>query len=316
MNALLISVLVCARNPRPEYLARTLGALRAQTLPFPFWELLVVDNASTPPLPPAAGLPGHPGARVVREPRLGLTPARLRGIAEAQAPLLVFVDDDNVLAADYLACAVRLFAEQPHLGAAGGPVLPEWETVPPEWTRSFHGLLALRDLGPGIRVCKGGPGVGWPDFAPVGAGLVARRMAAQAYALALEHDTDRQALDRSGESLASGGDNDLVFSILHGGGDVGYFPELRLTHLIPEARLRTGYLTRLNAGIMRTWVLVLHLHGQCPWPAIPPWTVPLRCARAWLRTRAWSSPARRVRWSGNCGQFRGQALIRNSSRRR
>ena len=37
------------------------------------------------------------GGRVVREERLGLTHARLRGHAEASGKILVFVDDDNLL---------------------------------------------------------------------------------------------------------------------------------------------------------------------------------------------------------------------------
>ena len=44
----------------------------------------------------------HPNGRHVREDELGLTPARLRGVAEAVAELLVFVDDDNILDPDYL----------------------------------------------------------------------------------------------------------------------------------------------------------------------------------------------------------------------
>ena len=302
-----LTVVLPTRDPDPGRLSRTLAGLAAQTFPLDQWELLVVDNGSEH----AWALPDGfaPASRRLSEPKVGLTPARICGIRAAQGDVLVFVDDDNVLAPDYLAAAVRLFTAYPRLGAAGGPVLPEWESPPPEWALEFQGLLALRDLGPASRICEGGPGAHWPDFAPVGAGLVVRRTGAIAYAEALSRDPLRQTLDRTGRMLSSGGENDLVFSVLHGGGDVGYFPELRLTHLIPAVRLQPGYLARLNAGIMRTWVIVLRIHGQCPWPAIQPWTVPFRCARAWARTRAWRSPAHRVRWKGRCGQFRGQAML-------
>jgi hypothetical protein len=135
-----------------------------------------------------------------------------------------------------------------------------------------------------------------------------RRRDALAYAEALAVDPVRQALDRTGPSLGSGGDSDLVFTLLRRGGGVGYFPELKVTHLIPSGRLRADYLGRLNRGIMRTWVIVLWVHGPCPWPRIPRWTVPFRAARAWLRTRAWRSPSHYVRWCGQRGQFEGQAL--------
>ena len=67
---------------------------------------------------------------------------------------------------------------------------------------------------------------------------------------AIATDPRRHTLDRTGTSLASGGDNDLVFTALHAGGEVAYFPELRLTHLIPAGRLAPDYLTRLNRGII------------------------------------------------------------------
>ena len=301
-----VSVIICAHNPHPGRLARTLAGLRAQTLPAAQWECLLVDNASTPALAPAAVLPN---LRVVAEPQLGLTLARLRGCAESVGAVVVFVDDDNILAPGHLAAVAQLFSENPRLGAAGGPVAPEFKTPPPEWTREFHGLLALCDHGSAPQLARAAPDAPWPDFAPVGAGLCVRRAALSLYVDALAGANQRRALDRAGRSLASGGDNDLVFSLLHGGWDVGYFPALRVTHLIPPGRLDAAYLARLNEGIQRSWVRVLALHGQCPWPPVAPWTVPLRVARAWVRAAAWRSPAHRVRWRGLVGRFRGQAEI-------
>ena len=305
-----VSAIICTHDPDPERLRRALLGLRAQTLPCGSWETVIVDNASAQ-FPDAAFFAGCAPARhrIVTEPALGLTAARLCGIRAAHGDLLVFVDDDNVLSPDYLAVAVRLFGENPRLGAAGGPVVPEWEAPPPAWVLEFQGLLALRDFGPASRVCEGGAGAPWPDFAPVGAGLVVRRTDALGYAEAVARDPLRRALDRAGQRLNSAGDNDLVFTILHGGGNIAYFPALRLTHLIPAARLEPGYLARLNAGIMHTWVVVLRIHGQCPWRAVQPWTVPFRCARSWWRTRAWRSPAHHIRWRGRCGQFCGQAML-------
>ena len=310
----MITVVLPTRNPDRERLDRSLQGLVVQALPRDDWELVVVDNGSAPAVAdgkfPQMGCP----IRVVREHRVGLTPARLAGIHAARGQVIVFVDDDNVLRSDYLAQVARLFDGRPKLGAAGGPVIPEWEAPPPAWTHEFHGLLALRDLGPAIQIAPGGPNVPWPNFAPVGAGMAIRREFAQAYAAAVIKDTRRKRLDRSGSSLASGGDNDLVFTTLHAGGDVGYFPDLQLTHLIPAGRLEPKYLGMLNRGIMRTWVQVLALHGQCPWPAIASRSVALRATRAYLRARAWRGPAERVRWAGMLGQFEGQAELSRTPR--
>ena len=101
-----LSVVICTHNPRTDYLGRCFAALEVQTLPRERWDLLVIDNACDEPLAPRLDLAWHPGARLVREDTLGLTPARLRGIQEATGPLLVFVDDDNVLDTDYLEVAL------------------------------------------------------------------------------------------------------------------------------------------------------------------------------------------------------------------
>lgn len=303
-----LTVILCAHNPHPGRLVRTLAGLAAQTLPISDWEIVVVDNASTSPLSALKPVRELPNARVVAEMHLGLTRARLRGIAEARGELLVFVDDDNVLAPDYLAQVVARFAQHPNLAAAGGRVVAEWlGGPPPEWTTAFHGLLALRDHGPEEKFAVGAPAAPWPDFAPVGAGLAIRRSAALAYAAALSNDRRRRRLDRAGTNLVSGGDNDLLFTALHGGGDLAYFPELSLVHLIPPFRLKAAYLAQLNRSVMRSWVQVLALHGQCPWPAISPWTAPLRSLRAWFRCFPWLSRPARVRFAGRRGQFEGQA---------
>lgn len=306
----MISVVIPTRNPHGGRLRRTLAALAAQELPRTAWELVVVDNGSSPAVSAAGeSLLAELHARVVIESVPGLTSARLAGFRCARGGLVVLVDDDNLLSPGYLTAVHDRFAASPSLAAAGGPVLPEWETPPPVWSIEFHGLLALRDLGPSPRVAQGAPAAPWPKFAPVGAGLALRRTAALAYADAVANDPRRRSLDRTGTSLASGGDNDLVFTALHAGGDVAYFPEMRLTHLIPAGRLDPDYLARLNRGIMRTWVRVLTLHGQCPWRPIAPATVPLRTARAWLRHRPWRGPAEKIRWAGTRGQFEGLADV-------
>lgn len=308
-----LTVILPTRNPDPGRWGRVFSALAQQTLDHREWEIVIVDNASDQPSDPPADILGLPFWRRVVESDLGLTPARLRGLAEATGEVAVFVDDDNVLAPGYLAVVQQRFAEQPRLVAAGGPVVPEFETTPPAWTREFWGLLALHEHGANPLVATGGPNAPWPSFAPVGAGLSVRCAAAKLYAQALAASPARRQLDRAGRSLASGGDNDLVFTLLHAGGDVGYFPELRLTHLIPSGRLAPAYLARLNEGIQRTWVRVLALHGQCPWTAIAPWTLPLRAARAWWRETAWRSPAHRIRWRGLVGRFAGLADLRRKS---
>jgi glycosyltransferase involved in cell wall biosynthesis len=97
-----VSVILCTHNPRHDYLCRVLASLREQTLPAEQWEFLVVDNRSNQRLAEIWDISWHPRGRHIREDELGLTAARLRGIQESSGSLLVFVDDDNVLAPDFL----------------------------------------------------------------------------------------------------------------------------------------------------------------------------------------------------------------------
>src|SRR5262245_26999607 len=61
-----LSVIVPAHNPNRVRLARTLAALRAQTLAADSWEAVLVDNASSPALEKADLGPGDaPAFRLV-----------------------------------------------------------------------------------------------------------------------------------------------------------------------------------------------------------------------------------------------------------
>jgi glycosyltransferase involved in cell wall biosynthesis len=305
-----LSVVIAAHNPSRERLRRTLAGLRAQTLGAGLWETVLVDNASRAFPPESDYSELRPtNLRLVREGVLGLSAARLRGFAEAKGELIVLVDDDNVLAPDYLERALRLAAEHGHVGAFGGKSLPEFERPPADWQREFLPLLALRDPGREPIVSRGLRPEGnardqYPAAAaPIGAGMAIRRRAAAAWSAEKGH----AALpDRRGAELSSSGDNDIVLTIMRHGWEVAYFPELTLVHLIPAARLETSYLCRLNRGIQRSWMLALSRHDANPWPPIPGWSVPLRKLKAWFSHRAWAGPAARVRWHGACGHFEGR----------
>lgn len=318
MSTPLISVILPTHSPDATRLRRTLAGLRAQTLPADQWELLLVDNASVPPVALVDVTSfAPPGLRIVREPRLGLTAARRCGFNAARGELLVLVDDDNVLAPDYLAEIAQLFARHPRVGACGGRSVPEFSQPPEAWHRDFFDLLALRDLGPAplfARRDESGSDTaqGYPPCAPIGAGMALRRAAVQPW---LQRDVAASLTDRRGSDLTSGGDNEIVFGVLRAGWDVAYFPELVLTHLIPAARLERRYLARLNRGIQSSWMRVLSRHGANPWPEIAGWSVPLRQLKAWLTCRAWTGPAAYVRWQGACGHFEGRRRSTVSSAR-
>jgi glycosyltransferase involved in cell wall biosynthesis len=255
------SAIICTYNPRPHYLTRVLAALRDQTHPMEQWELLLIDNASHEPLTAETwDLSWHPRARLIREEKLGLSAARMRGMRESSADLLVFIDDDNILGPNYLAEAVRIKAEWRQLGVWGGSIVPEFEGSPPDHLREFLSVLALREIRTprwsNISTCT--------DAEPWGAGLCVRANVAAEYSRLCEQ-TVIGVGDRIGKSLLSGGDTEICIVACSLGLGMGLFPNLKITHLIPKERLEEDYLVRITEGIQTSLHLIgFKWHGILP----------------------------------------------------
>ena len=236
------SVIVCTHNPRPDYFRRTLESLRAQTLPSDGWELIVVDNGSREGLATLWDLSWHLRSRHVREDEPGLTAARLRGIAEASGELLVFIDDDNVVAPDYLEQVNAIHAMHDYLGVFGaGRLEPEFEVLPAGELQNLLSMLALRTVS--RPMWSNNP----RDYGslPWGAGLIVAREVAARYGELLNRLRIHAVLDRRSQRLFSGGDDLFSWTASRLGMGFGIFPELRIRHLISAPRLTRGYFLRL-----------------------------------------------------------------------
>jgi hypothetical protein len=72
-------------------------------------------------------------------------------------------------------------------------------------------------------------------------------------------------LDRIGSELSSCGDSDLILTSCDRGQGFGNFPELRLTHLIPESRVQPKYIIKLMQGNVASLILLRHFRtGDLP----------------------------------------------------
>lgn len=243
-----ITVILCTLNPRADFLSATLDSLAAQRTDDggrETFDVVIVDNHSQPPVRlPGDRLGAYP-FKVVVETSPGLQAARMRGLAETAAPLLIYVDDDNVLAPEFVTQVRRIATTAPHLGAWGGwidPVFPEGE--PPTWVRRHLHLLAIKQP----------ERIAWSNqlfnyaTTPVGAGLCVRRAIADAYRDRLASSPWRRHLGRSGGNLLGCEDLDLAYTAIDLGLGCGVFPELRLRHLLPARRFTVEYLERLQEG--------------------------------------------------------------------
>jgi hypothetical protein len=252
-----LSVIIPAHNPRMDYLQGVFDSLRAQTLPATRWELILVDNRSEPSLAGRIDLAWHPHADIVREDMLGLTRARVAGFQRAQGEVCVLVDDDNVLAQDYLEQVLEVSAAFPFVGAWGGDIRPRFEDAAKAPPATLHALLTLRSVEADL----------WSNdpahnaSTPWGAGLCVRHAVAQRYVSELAAAPQRFGLDLQGQVLLYGGDTDIAYTACRMGMAKGVFARLRLEHLIPRSRCSPEYLVKVAHG--RGYSQVLHHHALC-----------------------------------------------------
>lgn len=299
-----MTVIICTHNPRRETFRRVLEALRGQTAAQDTWDLVVVDNRSDTPIAEWVDVSWHARGRVVIEPELGSTPAHVRGVRESRTPLLVFVDDDNLLADSYIHDAIRIADSHPFLGAWGGSIRGEYEGGLPAWAARWVGLLAIREC----------PRATWTNepygsqSTPVGAGMCIRRTVAEAYVAALEAHSGRPKLGRVGTALMGCEDTEMALTSLDLGLGVGVFPQLLLTHVIPASRLTSSYLLRIAEGRQASIVMMRALRGDTtPHPFSDH---PAKRLYSWLRLPFLPSFERSMLLAEVRGHRRGESLAK------
>ncbi|AZI25844.1 glycosyltransferase family 2 protein [Pedobacter sp. G11] len=302
---ILISVVISTYNPHLSRLKLTLDGLRNQTLAYFNWELIIIDNNSDNNFHEHLDLTWQPNFRLLTEEEQGLTYARIRGFKTAEAEIIVMVDDDNILDENYLSNVASIFNANPYLGAIGGISTPLFETTPAKWVESFYPNLALRDLGRKNIINRWENN--YPEASPIGAGMGLRKTALKNY-LHKICSGNNIVKDRTKLSLSSGGDNDIVLEVLKAGWEIGYFPDLSLTHIIPDARTGVRYLAKLIYDSNVSWVSLLASHQIYPWRNIPPYTYVPRCIKAWFMHKAWMGNKNYIQWRGACGLFKGLSI--------
>jgi hypothetical protein len=218
--------------------------------------------------------------------------------------MLVFVDDDNVLDADYLEQVLRLAAEWPMIGAFGGQVRPEFEEEPPEWTREYWQRLAIREFDQD----KWSNVPCLEDTTPNGAGLCVRQRVAGAY-LAYHSNRKRKfVLDRAGTSLLSAGDLDLAATACDIGLGNGLFTSLKLTHLVPRERVEENYLLRLTEAQTFSGVVLKSFRSEGGTPIRLGWKT---IAADQLRILFMDPQKRRFFRAARSGQQKGLKFLSN-----
>lgn len=238
-----LSVIVCCYNS--QYVIKdTLEYLANQQTNNAFnYEVVLVDNNCTDYTVEVANavwneLDTPIDLNVVTESKPGLSYAREAGVKHSKGEFIVFCDDDNWLASDYLQIAFNFMMKHPEVGALGGQSIGVLEGVEPKW---WH--KEAKNYAVGKQAAKSGDvssrGYVW------GAGMVFRK------SLFLRlYNTGFESLlsDRKGELLSSGGDSELCKWFILMGYKLWYLETLKFNHYIIKSRLLDTYLVKLKAG--------------------------------------------------------------------
>lgn len=258
-NSIDISVVICCYNSS-DRIVPTLEHLSKQILKNLTCELILVDNNCNDDtisiVDRSWKLLGNPfELRIINEHVPGLSNARKAGIKASNGEIIIFCDDDNWLESDYLFTAYSISINYPFLGVWGGSILPVFEQKPPIWKLNYISYLAIRE----VNEIKWSNSYLSSDCEPWGAGLCIRRICAQNFIS--KSFNDKILLGRCKDSLLSGEDTEMVFSLLANDIGMGLFPDLKLKHYLPIKRFENDYLINIISGMTYSNIILRHKLG-------------------------------------------------------
>ena len=217
-----ISLVIPTHN-RAAQLVAALESVVRQDLPRDEWECVVVSNNSTDDTEArfAAFAAAHPGCglRLVAEEGPGVSYARNRGLREAQAPLVAFIDDDERVNEGFLRAYLEFFETRPGAVVAGGRIVAEYPAGRPAWMSKYVEMPIANPMDFGERVRP------FPAGRVPGGGNMAFRRAGLA-----GYGGFDPTLGRVNGELIGGEENDFFERLLLGGETIWYVPGAVMAH--------------------------------------------------------------------------------------
>lgn len=200
------SVIIPTHN-RADKLADMLDHLRRQSLASDNFEIIVVDDGSSPPVTLAEGARG-PRCTLLRMEGLERSAARNRGAGIAEGEVLIFVDDDTVVRHDFVASHLGAHAEWPSALVVGANRLSDAALATP--FGQFRQRLELKSL-------------------PERRGPTDRPNFCTAQNMSINRDVFRK-LEGFAPDIISGEDQDLALRHTSRGGRIVFLPEAMTIH--------------------------------------------------------------------------------------
>jgi glycosyltransferase involved in cell wall biosynthesis len=251
-----ISVIICCYNSE-KLIDMSLGYLAKQQVEtLPAWEIVLVNNNSKDNTTSVAenywkstGLTTP--LRIIQENKQGLIHARKTGIMSAQYDLVVFCDDDNFLAPNYLERAWQIMNAHPDVGILGGESKGYFTSPEPEWLPQMYSAYALGKQYGTTGDVTATKGQVW------GAGMVSQTKLLQEI-----FNEEFITTGRSGKNLASGDDTEICYKAILKGYHIYYDESLKLQHYITPPRLTWEYAIRLSKGHIHTLINMISLRRE------------------------------------------------------
>lgn len=235
------SVIMCTYN-RDKYIYNVLKSIADNKISKDKYEIVLVNNNSNDNTEAECNrfTADYPDVkfRYFIERNQGLSYARNRGIQESNGDLLVYVDDDALINDEYLQTYISFFDQHPEIDAAGGPILPKYETEEPSWMSTFTRQLITGKLYLGDNIRE------FPSQSFPGGGNAAYRKS-----VFDKVGLFNVELGRKGDSLIGAEEKDIFDKMTTLGMRFFYLPNAILYHLIPEKKLTKEYFDKLTYSI-------------------------------------------------------------------
>ncbi len=248
------SIVICTHNPNDYVFKKLLSAIEKLDTHLIEHEIIIIDNNSRIPIGDRQFVidfikkKGNVEILVETEP--GLTSARIAGINVAQYDWLIFFDDDNEPNINYLRNTMLVVDKSPNVGLLGpGRIEVVFTEAVESWLYDVVDLFQERN----DQIYKIDNQRHWQSCYPYGTGLVVKKAVADEYNKRVR--SGRYTIsDRTGKSLSSGGDIQIVWT----GIDMGYFagvcPLMSLKHNIDVNKANLIYLVRQQYGTASSYI--------------------------------------------------------------
>jgi glycosyltransferase involved in cell wall biosynthesis len=240
----MLSLIVCTYN-RDKYLYGALQCIAENGFPTETYEIILANNMSTDNTEAECQRfqKDYPEVdfRYFIETHQGLSFARNRGIEESRGDTLVFLDDDSYIQKSYLENLQKQLETYPDADAFGGKIDPIFESgEAPKWLSKWnYSWVSAIDLGEKVCQFKG-------KAFPIGANMGIRK------AMLDKIGVFNTQLGRTKKNLMGGEEKDLFERIRQQGGNIYYFPDVVVHHVIPPTRTTKDYVKRLGEGVGRS----------------------------------------------------------------